>query len=117
MKDLPMSENQTQKTLEEFISKYKETINGSFCFFGSWFGKPLDNWHQLVSYETQDNYILMRFNEEETLEVWKPKGLSFDGYFMIQDATRVRWEWFYYGRPRLPENRFYIEHLQKGVYH
>jgi hypothetical protein len=34
---------------------------------------------------------------------------------VIQRASRVRWEWFYYGRPKLPENRFFVEHVVSGL--
>lgn len=75
----------------------------------------MDNCHQLVSHEAKEDYLKLSFNEGETLEVWSPGGLKKEGRrFVIQHATRVRWEWFYYGRPQLPENRFFYEHVAKG---
>jgi hypothetical protein len=63
----------------------------------------------------QEGYVRLLFNEGETLEVWDPEGFRIDGRsFIIQRATRVRWEWFYYGRPKLSENRFFIEHNAIG---
>jgi hypothetical protein len=75
----------------------------------------MDNWHQLVSHEAKEGYVRLAFNEGETLEVWGPEGARMEGKsFIIQRASRVRWEWFYYGRPKLPENRFFIEHVVSG---
>lgn len=98
-----------------FIREHAQQINGSLCVFGDWFGRPMDNWHQLVSHDEKDGYIKLCFNEDETLEVWEASGLRMEGRrFVIQRAIRVRWEWFYYGRSKLPENRFFIEHVVNG---
>ncbi len=98
-----------------FLLDHSEQINGSLCVFGDWFGRPMDNWHQLVSHEEKEGYIRLSFNEGETLEVWEPTGFRMDGKsIVIQRAVRVRWEWFYYGRQKLPENRFFIEHVIAG---
>jgi hypothetical protein len=96
---------------ERFLCEHAAQINGSLCVFGDWFGRPMDNWHRLVSHEENEGYIQLNFNEGETLQVWEPSGFRFEGKsFIIQHASRVRWEWFYYGRPQLPENRFFVEH-------
>ena len=29
--------------------------------------------------------------------------------FRIQNAARVRWEWFYYGRPKTDQNRYFMD--------
>jgi hypothetical protein len=29
-------------------------------------------------------------------------------------ASKVRWEWFYYGREETPANRYFIEHVRDG---
>lgn len=98
-----------------FLREHAAQINGSLCVFGDWFGRPMDNWHQVVSHEEKEGYVRLTFNEGETLEVWEPAGLRMEGKsFIIQQASRVRWEWFYYGRPKLPENRFSIEHVVSG---
>jgi hypothetical protein len=98
-----------------FLREHASEINGSLCVFGDWFGRPMDNCHQMVSHEEKGGYVRLTFNEGETLEVWEPKGLRMEGKsFIIQRGSRVRWEWFYYGRPQLPENRFYVEHVVSG---
>ena len=34
--------------------------------------------------------------------------------FVIRDAARVRWRWFYYGREQTEDNRYSIEHRRAG---
>jgi hypothetical protein len=34
--------------------------------------------------------------------------------FKIQNATRVRWEWFAYGRPKTERNRYFMEFERTG---
>jgi hypothetical protein len=104
----------TQEKAEDFFRKHGTEISGSLCVFGDWFGRPHDNWHQIKSFEVKENYLKLIFNEDETLEVWNWQGLSENGKgFIIQHANRVRWEWFYYGRQKFPENGFFIEHVVK----
>jgi hypothetical protein len=107
----------SQNEAEKFFHKYAPKIGGALCVFGDWFGRPHDNWHRVKTFEVKDNYLKLEFNEDETLEVWNWKQLSDQkNGFIIQSASRVRWEWFYYGRPKIPENRFFIEHeVESGI--
>lgn len=101
--------------IAQFIRDHAAEIRGSLCVFGDWFGKPMDNWHRLASQEAREGSVLLMFDGGETLEIWDPAEVRMDGKkFIIQRASRVRWEWFYYGRPNLPENRFFIEHVVSG---
>jgi hypothetical protein len=44
------------------------------------------------------------------LSVFSPRNASIDeDTFRIQDADRVRWEWFHYGRTKTPENQYFQE--------
>jgi hypothetical protein len=105
---------------------------GTLRFWGQWFGKPYDNCHQVVSCEVDGDLLQIHFNENETLSVraprnagfeerphplepgsWSPSGRALkEQVFSIGDAERVRWEWFYYGRPQAPENRRFIEFVR-----
>jgi hypothetical protein len=38
----------------------------------------------------------------------------FSGYIVPKSGIPVRWEWFYYGREKLPQNLFYIEYVASG---
>ena len=108
-KSKPEPENPTH-----FLQEHSNDISGSLCIFGDWFGRPMDNCHRLVSFETKQGYLKLSFDQAETLEIWNPQGLKKEKKtFSIHRASRVRWEWFYYGRPHLPENRFAWEHVLK----
>jgi hypothetical protein len=85
---------------------------GSLCFYGEWFGgRPYDNQHTLTGVEGDEALVILSFDEGETLAVENPRRVtvSEDG-LRIGRASRVRWEWFHYGRPKTPENRFVIEY-------
>jgi hypothetical protein len=83
--------------------------------YGEWFGQPYDNFHTLVEVEAAGDELRLRFDEGETLSVWDPREvvLSSD-VFRIGGASRVRWEWFSYGRPQTPENLHTIEYAVEG---
>jgi hypothetical protein len=88
---------------------------GTLRFWGVWFGRPYDNLHSLVGCESEQGVLRMRFNEDEILTVWVPSGLVLDeSTFQIRDAERVRWEWFAYGRPKTPANRFFKDFAKNG---
>ena len=89
--------------------------SGSLCFWGSWFGLPYDNVHQIVACTAERDALSITFNEDETLTIWSPYELIADEEtFRIGQADRVRWEWFSYGEPKTQANLFYIDHVKKG---
>lgn len=90
--------------------------SGSLSVFGDIFGGRIDNIHVIVGVRVVgDDCLALDFEGGETLQVWNPDGVTASGTeFKIQSATRVRWEWFYYGRPQSPENRYFIEHARAG---
>jgi len=90
-------------------------VAGSVCIFGDWFGKPMDNYHQVISFEEKGNHIKLVFNEGESLDIWDGKEIEINqSKLTIMKASRIRWEWFYYGKPKIIENRFFIDHIVKN---
>lgn len=89
---------------------------GAMRVFGDWFGAPFDNQHIIVGTDTRNHDLVLTLNEDETLIVFDPQDYTFEANsFRIQQATRVHWEWFYYGWPHKPEYRYSIDHwLEKG---
>ena len=85
---------------------------GSLVVFGDIFGGRIDNIHRVVAAElAADRSAIVRFDEEEKLRVWGPEGVRVSrDEFRIEHATCVRWEWFYYGRARTPDNLHHSEH-------
>ena len=83
-------------------------LAGTLRFWGQWFGRPYDNVHDVVGCEIETDRLRIRFGGGEVLSVWAPRSVwVFDRNFSIKNADRVLWEWFYYGRPHLPENRYF----------
>src|SRR2546421_7167666 len=88
--------------------------SGTLRFFGDWFGRPMDNWHTITDVSAQDDCLMVRFGGGEALRVWSPQGFTGDEQtFRIRRASRVLWEWYYYGRPHVPENLYYREYVVK----
>lgn len=104
--------NMTQA--EEIASKINADLtrvkSGSLRLWGEWFGKPYDNVHQVIRTEGSGSLLAVHFDLGETLFVWAPGSYLINNeIFRIEDAARVRWEWFYYGRPQVAENRYFID--------
>lgn len=88
---------------------------GSLVVFGDVFGGRIDNIHTVTAAKAlgDPERLFVEFDEGETLEIWDPGNARISpGQFSISTAAKVRWEWFYYGRPKMPENRFFIEHTR-----
>lgn len=88
--------------------------SGSLRFFGEWFGGRRDNLHVVVGSSATNDLLIVNFDGGEVLTLTRPEGVTInDETFLIEDAERVRWEWFYYGRPRRPENLYVIEYVRR----
>src|SRR4029434_8447953 len=74
--------------------------SGSLQIWGEWFGRTMDNVHTCVSCKAGSDHIVLSFDGGERLTVWNPEAVKTRGFTLrIPGASRVRWEWFYYGRP------------------
>ena len=57
----------------------------------------------------------MHFDGGELLHIWNPGNPTFQGQqFVIGSAARVLWQWYYYGRPRTPENLYFEDYLVRS---
>src|SRR5687767_8787149 len=71
-----------QLTPKQFAEKYKtnqgQVKGGTLCFWGHWFGRPYDNFHQITSvdYDTDTNILTIHFSEQETLTVTNPSDIE-----------------------------------------
>ena len=104
---------------EQIATKVKDLLPyraGAMRVFGDWFGAPMDNEHFIVAADVSNGDLVLKFNEDETLVVSDPQGHSLEpNEFRIDKASRVHWEWFYYGFPHEPEFRYSIDHwLEAG---
>ncbi len=109
-----------QMTLTERIAASIEALpqrnrSGSLQVWGEWFGRPMDNVHTCVSCTAGADHIVMSFDGGERLTVWKPDVHKARGFTLrIPSASRVRWEWFYFGRPRSVENLLFNDYVRAG---
>ena len=92
---------------------------GTLRVYGDWFGRPMDNIHTAVTAQARGDLLIVGFDEGEVLEVMNPQDIALDlggttHRLVVGRADRVRWSWYYYGRPRVAENRFVEEHWLDG---
>lgn len=106
----------TQELAGGLATRIPALKSGSLSVFGDIFGGRMDNIHVIVGVRPVDaECLVLDFDGGETLHVWNPSGVTASAVeFTIQGATRVRWEWFYYGREQSPGNRYFIEHVRVG---
>ena len=100
--------------LAEWITATLPDIKtGSIRLWGVWFGRPYDNCHRIVGCDAAEEAVRIRFDHDEVLSVFSPRRASIDRRtFRIDDADRVLWEWFRYGRPQTAENRCFREFIR-----
>ncbi|KUR71831.1 hypothetical protein AQZ52_09625 [Novosphingobium fuchskuhlense] len=85
--------------------------SGTLRIWGEWFGRPHDNIHFIVGAEADVDRLILMFNEGETLTVYSPEqGRFSEGVFSIWFATRVRWEWYYYGREHSAASLHFLDY-------
>src|ERR1700688_4370757 len=84
--------------------------------WGTWFGRPHDNLYTINRCTTLGSTLVLEFDGKEALTVEKPEGLEVSTTaFSIRNASAVRWEWFYYGRPHTANNRYYYQFVRRGA--
>jgi len=113
--------NNTQETYNNltpvaFAQKYKSQLRqvkgGALCFWGHWFGRPYDNFHQITSvdFDTVSNTLTICFSEKEMLTVSNPQQIKeYKNRLEINNADSVHWQWYYYGKTIEPSNLFYYD--------
>lgn len=113
----------TTLTIQEFIDKYNKkqglVKGGSLCFFGHWFGKPYDNYHQLefATYDNSTNSLTMTFGEKETLTIFNPQDIcEIENQLTIGSADKINWKWYYYGKPQTVDNQYFIEIIKQDSF-
>jgi hypothetical protein len=108
--------NETEEIAYRIHKSIPNVKKGSLRFYGEWFGRPHDNTHTLVRGEVENDRLRLFFDQGEILSIWFPRGLSIDkSTFKIKTATRVRWEWYYYGRSQVSSNLYFMEFERSGL--
>jgi hypothetical protein len=89
--------------------------SGCLRFWGDWFGKPYDNVHTVLRCLVEGDALVVEFDGGERLTMRNPEGVTANRLtFRVRSATLIRWEWFYYGRAHMPENRYFYEYVRSG---
>jgi hypothetical protein len=89
----------------------EDVRSGTLRTYGCWFGRPMDNYHRCIAASMNGNVLSLRFDGDEELEVTDPSGLAVDGKVLrIPKASKVRWAWYYYGKPKTSDNLLYYEY-------
>ena len=87
---------------------------GSLCFWGDWFGRPMDNVHTPVSasFDETEQLLVIQFDCGETCEIFGAKGIvNVWNEFYVEKAERIGWTWYGYGRRQTPENLMRLEYV------
>lgn len=110
-------------TIQEFVKKYnshKGAIKGgTVCFWGYWFGKPFDNFHQIVfvRFHEAEHQLELLFTESESLIIKSPERIKeYGNRIEIESATRIFWQWHPYGKSynNTQEDYSYIEIIRNN---
>jgi hypothetical protein len=104
---------------ERMAQRIQQTLpglkRGTLRLWGQWFGRPYDNTHSVVDCAAAGDLLRVTFDQGEVLSVSEPADAHFsESVFRIRRASRVRWEWFYYGRPKTAANLYYEEYSSAG---
>jgi hypothetical protein len=88
---------------------------GSLRMWSEWFGRPYDNFHSIKRCAAVGSTLTVEFDGGETLTVENAEGLTIsETAFSIRSASAVRWEWFYYGRSHVADNRYFYQFVRMG---
>jgi len=108
--------------ISERINGALSNVRGTLRIWGVWFGKSYDNIHTLIQCSLEGEQLRLYFDGGEVLSISAPRGLALSSSpfrigdahstFRIDNADKVRWEWYYYGRPRVPANRYFQEFVR-----
>ena len=108
--------NQTEQIVAAIEAGVPDLKSGSMSIFGEVFGGRIDNQHRIVRASVGvDEEVVIHFDGGECLRLWSPgEAVTTADEVHFGTASRVRWEWTYYGRPDTPENRFFMDYLVSG---
>jgi hypothetical protein len=102
----------TQAQIAALIEEHKKDVRGTLRVFGDWFERPHDNYLTHTGVSGEDDHLALGFDGGEVLKVLGRSAPEFSSHRLgVRFASRVRWEWFCYGRPHLPENRYFLDYV------
>lgn len=81
--------------------------SGTLRFFGEWFGRPYDNYHQVTSahHNLEEDILTIRFKGGETCIINNPRGIvSTHRVFCVEKASAITFSWYLYGSEKVDDN-------------
>lgn len=100
---------------DQFMALDEKIRSGSLRTYGCWFGRPVDNYHVSKSVSFDGEVLKINFEDGEMLEVSNPSGLVVDGIILkIPKASKVKWCWYFYGKPKSAETLMYYEYWNEN---
>lgn len=88
---------------------------GSLCIWGEWFGRPYDNFHAVKSVRWENDVIEINFSAGESLHISNPvKIVNEEKQLIIEDASKILFTWYYYGREQTYENLYIRQYIKNA---
>jgi len=85
--------------------------SGPMRLWGQPLGRTGEDAHFLIGCEAIRDCLRLRFTDDEMLAVWNPTEIEINAKrFRIGCATAMRFTYYFWDRPRLPENIFYRDY-------
>lgn len=106
-------------SIKEFIEIYQKDENrvrgGSLCFWGQWFGKPMDHFHGIFSVSFDHNVLTIDFATQAFLNVTNPGSiLTYSNRLEIATADHVYFEWPDRDKSGHVNHRYHYEFSRNG---
>lgn len=99
---------QVARGISEMLPRVK---SGPLLLWGQPLGRPGEDAHFLIGCEAIRDCLRLRFRNDEVLALWNPTEIEINAErFRIGRATAMRFTYYFWDRPRLPENIFYRDY-------
>lgn len=84
---------------------------GSFRIWGNWIGRATDGIYKISQTNTaEDNTITITLENSEQVVISNPSSLiEKDDCIIIEFASEVIFQWYYYGKEKSKENLYYFK--------
>ena len=91
---------------------------GTLRFWGNWFGRPMDNYHQVkkVEFDIVSKKLILILDEGEKITILNPSKLKIGKKELrIEKADEILFEWHSYGENKIDENLRFQSYVNDGV--
>jgi len=90
---------------------------GTLRFWGNWFGRPMDNYHEVknAEFDKETKILKLTLNEDELITVWNPSKIQIgQKELRIKKADKILLEWYSYGAEKTEENFLFDSYTHNG---